>query len=60
MRRRSSRRIFTRLLAEQDTLQPEDGQAVLVSAAYLDNLFNGTAYRTDANGITAPLPPARR
>ena len=36
-------------MAEQGTLWSEDGQAVLVSAAYLDNLFNGTSYRTDAN-----------
>ena len=36
-------------LAEDEVLWPEDGHAMLVSAAYLDNLFNGTEYRTDAH-----------
>ena len=40
---------FHKALAEQGTVWSEDGQAVLVSAVYLDNLFNGTSYRTDAN-----------
>ena len=40
---------FHKALAEQGTLWSGDGQAVLVSAAYLDNLFNDTTYRTDAS-----------